>query len=420
MTEKNTDPLTETPDENAPVAEKSDPQGTQENEYISGFAEFLNRIRTSSAARVVTRVAASVLTILVVALFVFAISRFYINNVQSAPPADQASATQINSASEDTNGTTNVEEVILPEYTVSDSAYFFGDGGVERSVFPDTVVPSRPRSAVDFYEVQQGDSVFSIAEKFDLEPETILWGNYETLQDNPRFLAIGQTLTILPTNGVYYRYSAGESLTSIASNFDVSVETIVEYPGNNLDPYDTDPDDPGIADGTWLIIPGGTRELADWGPPAITRSNPASAAYYGSGHCGDVYEGPIGDGIFNWPTPATYLSGYHYSPGIHEAIDIGGAEGNAIWAADTGVVVYAGWSEYGYGNLIVIDHGNGWQTAYAHLLYISVGCGQAVYRGNQIGSLGNTGNSSGAHLHFEMRNSSFGRVNPLDYLIGAP
>ncbi|HKJ27500.1 MAG TPA: M23 family metallopeptidase [Anaerolineales bacterium] len=419
MTDKNNDPLTETPDENKPVSNPVE-GSAEENGEASGFADFLTRIRTSGAAGIITRVAASILTVLVVALFVFAISRFYMNNVRSAPPADQPAADTSDDAADDDSSTTNVEEVILPEYTVSDGAFFFGEGGVERGAYPDTVVPSRPRSDVDFYEVQQGDNVFSIAEKFDLEPETILWGNYETLQDNPRFLAIGQTLTILPTNGVYYRYSVGESLISIATNFDVSVETIVSYPGNNLDPYDTDPEDPGIADGTWLIIPGGTRELADWGPPGITRDNPASAAYYGSGHCGEVYEGPIGDGVFNWPTPATYLSGYHYSPGIHEAIDIGGAEGNAIWASDSGVVVYSGWSEYGYGNLIVIDHGNGWQTAYAHLQYSSVGCGQAVYRGNTIGALGNTGNSSGAHLHFEMRNSSFGKVNPMDYLIGTP
>ena len=418
MTEKNNDPLTQTPNEKKPEASK--PASTNlENESTSSFAAFLSRIRTSGAARTVTRVAASILTILVVVLFVFAISRFYINNIQSTADAEDPTYVDIE-LSNSSEGTNNVEEVILPEYSFSDSSYFFGNGEVEREAHPDTVIPSRSRSAVDYYEVQQGDSVFSIAEQFDLEPETILWGNYNTLQDNPAVIGIGMTLNILPTNGIYYQYSAGESLTSIANQFGVTVSDIIEYPGNNLDPYDTNPDDPGLADGTWLIIPGGTRELADWGPPAITRSNPASAAYYGSGHCGEVYEGPIGDGIFNWPTPATYISGYHYTAGIHEAIDIGGAEGNAIWASDSGVVVYAGWSEYGYGNLIVIDHGNGWQTAYAHLQYVNVGCGQSVYRGSQIGTLGNTGNSTGPHLHFEMNSSTYGKVNPMDYLIGTP
>ncbi len=91
-----------------------------------------------------------------------------------------------------------------------------------------------------------------------------------------------------------------------------------------------------------------------------------------------------------------------------------GAEGNPIYATDSGVVVYAGWSDYGYGYLIVIDHGTGWQSAYAHLSAVAVGCGQSVYQGGYIGALGNTGNSSGAHLHFELIING-AKVNPLDY-----
>jgi murein DD-endopeptidase MepM/ murein hydrolase activator NlpD len=204
---------------------------------------------------------------------------------------------------------------------------------------------------------------------------------------------------------------------NIARSFEVTAQDIIEYPGNDLDPYETDPEDPGIADGTWLIIPGGTRELQDWGPPAISRSNPAVASYYGEGACGAVYEGPIGDGWFVWPAVQTYISGYNWNPGIHEAIDIGGVEGSALFAADSGVVVYSGWSQYGYGNMVVIDHGNGWQTAYAHMSYISVGCGQGVFRGDGIGGLGNTGNSTGPHLHFEMKYLG-GNVNPLLYISG--
>ena len=138
----------------------------------------------------------------------------------------------------------------------------------------------------------------------------------------------------------------------------------------------TNPAPTEIAAGTWLIIPGGKRELKDWGPAAITRTNPAAAAYYGTGYCGNMYEGSIGTGGFIWPTVGTYLSGYDYSPSLHPGIDIAGAEGNAVFATDSGVVVYAGWSQYGYGYLIVLDHGNGWQSAYAHLRAVNVGCGQ--------------------------------------------
>jgi len=116
-----------------------------------------------------------------------------------------------------------------------------------------------------------------------------------------------------------------------------------------------------------------------------------------------------------WPTVERSIPGYSYNPGVHPAIDIGGAEGNSIFATDSGVVVYAGWSEYGYGNMIVIDHGNGWQSAYAHLLNVGVSCGMSVYQGGTIGSLGNTGNSSGAHLHFELVYGGV-KVNPMDYL----
>ncbi len=415
MSENNQDPLTETPeDQPLESADRTDPAS---HESESGYAAFWERVRQFGITGTVTRIVANVLTVLVVVAAVYGFGRFYINSAQpNAAEANQPDPSAEEVSSPDTQ--TSVEDVILPEYTNPDTAYLYGSSGIAREAKPDTLIPSRSRSDVSFYEVQQGDSVFSIAEQFNLKPETILWGNFETLNDNPRFLAIGQVLNILPTDGIYYRYNAGESLTSIARSFEVNTEDIIEYPGNYLDPYETDPEDPAIADGTWLIVPGGQRELQDWGPPAISRSNPAVAAYYGSGSCGEIYEGPIGDGIFIWPAVSTLISGYRYAPGIHEAIDIGGPEGSAIYASDTGVVVYTGWSEYGYGNLVVIDHGNGWQTAYAHLQYTSVGCGQAIYRGDTIGALGNTGNSTGPHLHFEMKSTIYGKVNPLDYVYG--
>ena len=317
--------------------------------------------------------------------------------------------TQNDIAALPTIGAPTTETVVLPEYTVENS------GKIERMVQPETAVSDLSQYNIDQYEVQIGDNVFSIAEKYDLEPETILWGNYEILQDNPRVIYEGQVLNILPTNGIYYQYQAGESLTTIARNFNVSVEDVLTYPGNHLDPYDTDPDDPAIASGTWLVIPGGERELQDWGPPSISRTNPAVASYYGAGSCGAVYDGPIGDGYFVWPAVSSLISGYTWNPPIHEAIDIGGSEGSALYAADDGVVVYSGWSEYGYGNMVVIDHGNGWQTAYAHMLYVSVGCGASVYQGSTIGALGSTGNSTGPHLHFEMKLNGVNQ-NPFNYV----
>jgi Peptidase family M23/LysM domain len=286
--------------------------------------------------------------------------------------------------------------------------------GIVRLTNPKTIFPNRPRVNVITYTVQLGDNLFSIADVYGLKPETILWGNFDTLKDNPEVLQINQVLNILPVNGVYYQWKKGDTLASVAGAFKANPEDIENFIGNRIDLTTTLTSTVGIAPGTWVIVPGGKRPLKDWGPPAIPRSNPAVARYYGPGSCGSVYEGAIGTGVFVWPTTEHFISGYNFSP-IHQAIDIAGQLGNAVYAADSGVVVYAGWSNYGYGNLLVIDHGNGWQTAYAHLNSIGVGCGQSVARGTMVAALGTTGNSSGPHLHFEMAYNGV-KVNPLDYV----
>ena len=320
---------------------------------------------------------------------------------------------------------TNLESTSIPQAATKGTTlvmpYLPIPGGnfedaIPRLALLHTTIPDRPSVEVTTYVVQPGDNLFMIAEKFGLHPETVLWGNYEVLRDNPQFLRPGQELTILPTDGVYYRWAAGDNLQNIASFFRVEPEAILEYPGNRIFSDLTNRTPLEIAAGTWLIIPGGERDLKDWGPPAITRNNPAAAAYYGAGYCGNVYEGAIGTGVFIWPTVAKYLSGYDYSPSLHPGIDIAGAEGNAVFATDSGVVVYAGWSQYGFGYLIVLDHGNGWQSAYAHLSAVNVGCGESVAQGRVIGAVGNTGNSTGAHLHFELRSEIYGKVNPWDFV----
>ncbi len=303
-------------------------------------------------------------------------------------------------------------ETLLGELSLPESAFV---KGIPRYAELNTIIPNRPRVDISSYTVESGDNLFLIAEKYNLKPETILWGNYEVLRDNPQFLQPGQELVILPTDGVYYQWKQGDNLDGVANFFKVNSDAILDWSGNQLDLAAIAQGEAQIEDGTWLIVPGGQRELKDWGPPAISRNNPAAAAYYGSGYCGNVYEGAIGTGIFIWPTTATFLSGYKYSPPIHMGIDIGGSVGNAIYATDSGVVVFAGWSEYGYGYLIVLDHGNGWQSAYAHLSAVSVSCGQSVGRGSLIGGLGSSGNSSGPHLHFELRSEIYGKVNPMDY-----
>lgn len=335
---------------------------------------------------------------------------------QSEASTDGQAPTQTSSG----EGQTSQESQIhLPVIDWSDADHLAGNqAGISRRLTMNTTIPNRPRVDVTTYEVKPGDNLFLISEKFGLKPESVLWGNYEVLRDNPQLLSPGQILNILPVDGVYYQWQAGDTLEGVTDFFEVKPEAILEYPGNHFD-FDLvalASGDVTINEGDWLIIEGGKRELKDWGPPAISRSNPAAAAYYGSGYCGDIYEGAIGNGTFVWPTVARTLSGYDYSA-IHRGIDIAGAEGNAVYAVDSGVVVFSGWSEFGYGNLIVIDHGTGWQSAYGHLSAAAVTCGQNVGQGSYIGAIGSTGRSSGPHLHFELQSEIYGKVNPWDFLI---
>lgn len=286
---------------------------------------------------------------------------------------------------------------------------------VQRRVDGHTEIPSRPRLEVLKYVVQAGDSLFGIAEKFGLKPETLLWGNYAVLEDDPHALQPGQELDVLPVDGTSHAWIEGESLAKVAEFFGVTAQDILDWPGNNLDP-EMDVNNPSIDSGTLLVVPGGTREVSTLYQPRITRANPGVARILGPGACGSVYDGPTGTGTFAWPTPLHYLSGFDYNPSLgHPAIDIAGDTGHAITASDTGVVVYAGWNDWGYGLVVVIDHGNEWQTLYAHLSQVNVGCGQAVFQGNLIALMGCTGNCSGPHLHFEVRYGD-GFVNPWNVL----
>lgn len=291
-------------------------------------------------------------------------------------------------------------------------------GGVPRLAQAHTTIPSRPRQEIVKYTVLEGDTVFGIAEKFGLKPETILWGNYYILLDNPHGLKPGQELSILPVNGTYHEWQQGEGLNGVAKYYGVTPEDIINYPANNLDQASIgDLANPNIPPGTWLIVPNGRREFISWSAPlGVTRENPASARVLGPGACDPVSGGAVGFGTFIWPANKHFLSGFDYSPNTnHWGIDISGNDGEGVYATDAGVVVYAGWNNYGYGNMVMIDHGNNFQSLYAHLSAFNVGCGQSVGQGDVIGAIGSTGNSSGSHLHFEIRAiSSF--VNPWDVL----
>jgi murein DD-endopeptidase MepM/ murein hydrolase activator NlpD len=284
---------------------------------------------------------------------------------------------------------------------------------VSRRASLHTVIPNRPRQEIKDYTVTTGDSVFGIAQTFGIKPESVLWANYDLLNDNPDFLAVGMELEIPPVDGVLYTWKEGDTIEGVASRFEAEPQDILNWSGNKLDLTD-----PKIEPDQMVMVPGGHREFRQWIVPTIPRGKAGvSTSLYGGGACSGSYDGAYGTGTFVWPAANHYLSGNDYWSG-HLAIDIAAGEGAAVWAADSGVVVFAGSAFGGYGNMIMIDHGNGYQSLYAHLSQVSVGCGASVSQGQFIAIAGNTGNSTGPHLHFEVRYLG-GFVNPW-FVLPAP
>lgn len=269
-----------------------------------------------------------------------------------------------------------------------------------------TIIPTRPREDVISYTVTSGDSIFSIAKNFNIKPETLLWANFDLLKDNPDMLSLEMELTIPPVDGVYYAWQAGDNVEAVANKFKAEPQDILNWPGNNMDLTN-----PEVEAGQMVIVVGGQREFVSWVVPTIPRERAGvSKSVYGAGACAGSYEGAFGTGFFVWPSANRVLSGNDYWPG-HLAIDIAAAVGDGVFASDSGVVVFSGWATGGYGYMVMIDHGNGYQTVYAHLSQATARCGQSVNQGTYIGAAGSTGNSTGAHLHFEVRYFG-GFVNP--------
>lgn len=281
------------------------------------------------------------------------------------------------------------------------------DPAIPRQLQLKTNFPNRPRSEAVVYRVSQGDAMLAIAEKYEIKSETILYVNTE-LDDNPHNLRPGMELVIPPVDGLYYEWKDGDTLDSVAARFNAEPQEIVEFSGNKLDLTN-----PVIQPGTKIMIPGGSRDLRDWTQDLTTASRinngSTGTSEIGGAACGG---GPVGSG-FGWPATAHTISGNGYGPG-HLGIDISANEGDPVYAASAGVVTMAqGGYNYGYGNVIQIDHGNGYVTVYAHLSQINVSVCQGVGQGTLIGLAGNTGNSFGAHLHFEIRLGGT-NINPLD------
>jgi hypothetical protein len=307
----------------------------------------------------------------------------------------------------------------LPNYFASDNLLYYA--AVEKlNSLPvgNAETHPAPRKEIIAYEVQPLDSIFSIAEQFDLSPETILWTNRYLIGDTPDGIYPGQKLIILPEDGVYHAWLYGEGLNGVSAGYGVTPQDILNEPLNQLDPETIgDLSLPHIKTGTFLYIPGGKGSIPSW---VSVVSDPASGdhpnvSYLGAYAC-NTTAWITGSGVFQLPTNTRLISGYEYNPPVHNGLDYDGETGDPLYAVDHGVVIYAGWSDRGYGNTIVIDHGNGYLSLYGHLMDggVAVNCGSIVYGGATIGYMGSTGNSTGSHLHFELRYNG-SPVNPHDF-----
>jgi len=318
------------------------------------------------------------------------------------------------------NASTSSHPTPLPSVELADMPALNANiSGLGRLALLHTNIPNRPRADIVKYTIAKGDTVIAIAEKYNLKPQSIMFGNYYTLRDDPHNLSIGAELNILPVDGYYYEWQAGDGLNGVARGLNVTPEDIINYPLNHLDAATIgNYSNPNIKPGTWLIVPGGTRAYTSWSAPVgITRTNPAVARVMGAGSCGKITDGAVGIGSFIWPANKHYLSGFDYSEETnHRGIDIAGNTGEPLYAVDAGVIVYAGWNDWGYGNMVMIDHGNGWQSLYGHMNSIALVCGQSVDQGTVIGTLGSTGRSSGSHLHFELMHTLYSKINPWNFL----
>lgn len=263
-----------------------------------------------------------------------------------------------------------------------------------------TNISQKPRSEIIDYEVKRGDSISSIADKFGISTDTIKWAN--DLEDIGT-IKPGQTLRILPVSGVSHTVRSGDTLESVAKKYSAESQAVLDFPFNDV------PDDFKLKVGQVLIIPDGVPPKGKITSP---KSRP-SPQYIARGPSSPTFTAP-GGGNFIWPTKSVGIS--QYFAWYHPGVDLPNPAEPPVVASDGGTVAVAGWPDnYGYGNRVVVDHGNGYQTLYAHLSNIYVSVGQVVSRGQVIGQMGSTGRSTGPHLHFEIRFKGIA-VNPLTIL----
>jgi len=256
---------------------------------------------------------------------------------------------------------------------------------------------AKTRTDIVEYEIQSGDTISSIAQKFGLRTNTILWANNLS---SFSLIRPGDTLTILPTDGVLHTVKSGENLSYLAQRYSVATQEISDYNNVRAD---------SLSINQKLIIPGASRVKT---PTRTTTPSPTPTPTPTPTPSPTPSPAPSTPGKMVWPTEGHRIT--QYFSWRHKGLDVANKTGTPIYASEAGVVEYSGWST-GYGNNILIDHGGGKKTRYAHMSRLFVSVGQSVGRGAHIAAMGSTGWSTGPHLHFEVIvNGS--KQNPLNYI----
>ncbi|MCK9351329.1 MAG: M23 family metallopeptidase [Candidatus Paceibacterota bacterium] len=246
--------------------------------------------------------------------------------------------------------------------------------------------PINSGDQISVYVVKEGDTLSQIAKMFGVSENTIRFAN-----DISRGGSIrpGQQLVILPVSGIQYTIKKGDTISKIAKNYSADAQEIRDFNGI---------DDASLAIGDTIIIPNG-----------VEAPKPASVVTSVKKFISNIISSDSGvqtSGYFVRPAKGGKTQGIHG----HNGVDFSGRGGLSVVAAASGKVLISLSSGYngGYGKYVVIAHPNGTQTLYAHLSANFVSAGESVTQGQLIGNIGNTGLSTGPHLHFEVR----GAKNP--------
>lgn len=253
--------------------------------------------------------------------------------------------------------------------------------------------PAEIAVGVEQYTVKEGDSLWSIANSFNLDINTLFGCN--TMKD-PNYLRVGAELRIPNQDGIFYKVAKGDTLDKIASKHGTQVESIMK--ANSMGSQ-------SLQAGAEIFLPGAK-------PVTTVYSLLGDPSYKGTKNLSKS---------FGWPITGGISSGYGWRRhpftkrrDFHTGIDIKGPTGRTIRASKAGRVVYSGWMG-GYGRVVVIDHGKGYTTLYAHCSSLLVKQGQRVSSGQPVGKVGSSGRATGPHLHFEVRLNNK-PINPLQVL----